>query len=183
MSDNIKMNIYIDSYMKEAKFMDNEQINNGIEFMKGLNDKGIIPFLVYDIYINIVEVRKSYKVPLDMFVEDKDEGFNKFTCSRFQYVVYCMENVFKAAMSREVKIDMDLAHPVFDKDKEIYDNLFELFRYVAIYDIIGMEKILPTILRFIIDLTTNEKIISENIGWKEIFHLLGLYINNLDKVY
>ncbi len=52
-----------------------------------------------------------------------------------------------------------------------------------IHDVIGMEKILPTILMFIIDLTTNEQIVSENIGWKEIFYLLDLYINNLDRVY
>lgn len=185
MSDNIKMNINIDTYMKKVKFMNNKKINENIDFMKGINDKEMISFIVYFIYINMVKVRDNHVVKFSRLVDDqhKNDTFNEFSRNPFKYVVYCMESVFTAAISREVKIDMDLAHPVFDKGKEIYENLFELSRYVAIYDIIGMEKILPTILRFIIDLTTNDQIVSENIGWKDIFYLLDLYINNLDKFY
>lgn len=186
MTDNIKMNIYIDSYMKHVRILDKKEINDNIEFMKGINDKSIVSLLVYSIHKNIIKLKNAFSVNLFHFVneyEDKNNFSKLFSDNPFRYVIYCMEDVFTAAISRDVRIDMDLAHPVFDKSKGIEENLFELSRYLAIHDIIGMEKILPTTLRFIIDLTTNEQIVSENIGWKEIFYLLDLYINNLDRVY
>lgn len=186
MNDKLKMNIYIDSYMKRVKFLDKKEINDNIEFMKGIDDKEIVSFLVYSIYENIIKVKQAFSVRLDNLIDDPDNSdiFRKnFSLNPFRYVIYSMEDVLTAAISRDVRIDMDIADTVFRKGKGIAKNIFDLHRYLAIHDIIGMEKILPTTLRFIIDLTTNEKIVSENIGWKEIFYLLDLYINNLDRVY